>query len=168
MAKSCVVGATGRLGKVVVDTLRARGDDVVSNDYDLLNYLIFAHRYRGDPSFELEMAANVTAVVRRIDASTFPYNQDRAVVLVSSIDAVGPNVAQSLSYNVSKAALNQIARYYAKAGHIRINTVSPGTFTTDTPSVTKQQVADVIAFLCSPAASGINGQDIRVDCGASR
>lgn len=150
------------MGRVVAETFKARGDELV--DYpSQMNYLVFAHRYRNSnarPSYEREMEVNLGYVIRTIDSAVFAAG-DQAIVIVSSVSAMDPAMNQTLAYNVSKAALNQVARYYAKAGR-RINTVSPDTFTGDSPRVSKQQVANVIAFLCSAAGSGINGQDIRV------
>jgi len=141
--------------------MRARGDTLIEVD-DGPNYLVFAHRYRGQEDYSLEMTANLNNVIWMIQNLSFAELGDKSIVIVSSINAAAPTTTQSLAYNVSKAALNQVARYLAKTQPIRINTVSPATFTGDHPDVTAQEVANVIAFLCSPAASGINGADIRV------
>ncbi len=91
----------------------------------------------------------------------------------------------------SKAALNALTRYMAvelAEKNIRVNAVSPGVVATDviqhfatlseegildkiadaTPTgrlVTPEDVASVVAFLCSPAAEMICGQVITVDGG---
>jgi enoyl-[acyl-carrier protein] reductase III len=91
----------------------------------------------------------------------------------------------------SKAALNSLTRYMAvelAENNIRVNAVSPGVVATDviqhfdtlseegilekiaaaTPAgrlVTPEDVAGVVAFLCSPAAEMIRGQIITVDGG---
>jgi NAD(P)-dependent dehydrogenase (short-subunit alcohol dehydrogenase family) len=160
MYRAFVTGAGGRLGSVIVETLKQRGDDIVKHPFGV-NYLVFSHRYRGEPDYRKEIEANLNDVIKHIEGATWLVG-DRAIVIVSSIDAERPNINQSLSYNLSKAGLNQLARYYAKSQPIRINTVSPDTFTGDNPKVSTQQVANVIAFLCSPESSGINGQDIKV------
>jgi len=91
----------------------------------------------------------------------------------------------------SKAALEALIRYLAvelAPEHIVVNAVSPGVVLTDalkhfaalrdeglleqvraaTPAgrlVTPQEVAQVVAFLCTPAAAMIRGQVILVDGG---
>lgn len=91
----------------------------------------------------------------------------------------------------SKAALNALTRYMAvelAEKNIRVNAVSPGMVATDilqhfealsdegildkiaaaTPAgklVTPEDVAGVVAFLCSPAADMIRGQIITIDGG---
>ena len=99
---------------------------------------------------------------------------------------------QALGYHVAKAGLNQMMRYYAvnlgRKG-IRVNAVTPFTFLKEesrdfymknqalhdlyrkiTPlgrMATAEDSARVIAFLCSPGAGFVNGQNIYVDGGLS-
>jgi NAD(P)-dependent dehydrogenase (short-subunit alcohol dehydrogenase family) len=158
--RSFVTGASGRLGGVIVQTLADRGDEIATTRVGI-NYLIFAHRYRGEPDFAREMDANLGLVVHDLGATSWAAG-DRAVVIIASACAYKPDLTQSLAYNLSKAALNQLARYYAQCSPFRVNTVSPGTFTGPKAVVSKQEVANVVAFLCSHLSSGINGQDVRV------
>lgn len=159
---SCIIGKGGRLGSVVYKTFCDRGDRVVDEPMKI-NYLVFAHRYRGSPDFDKEMSVNVTRTIGIIEQAVFVPAGDHAVVVVSSVDAHMPNIRQSLAYNLSKAALNQLVRYFARLSvPFRINSVSPNTFTGDKPIVSGQEVANVIAFLCSPQSSGVNGQNIIV------
>lgn len=162
MIKSCIIGATGRLGDAVcialMEHLIVKPDDVITP----INYLVFAHRYRGEDNYYEEIDVNLHEIVRRINRTKWE-SGDRGIVIVSSVCATDPVVDQSLSYNISKAAQLQVARYFAKTlKNVRCNTVSPAAFTGMNPKVSIQQVASVIGFLCSPESSGINGTDIRV------
>ncbi len=158
--KTCIFGATGRLGMVIIENLTSRGDEISKNNQEI-NYLVFAHRYRGEADYGAEMEANVGLIADSIRDARWA-DGDCAIVIVASVSAMQPDIGQSLAYNLSKAAQLQLARYYAKMQPVRINTVSPATFTGPAAVISPQQVADVVAFLCSPQASGINGQDIRV------
>jgi len=115
-----------------------------------------------------------------------------SIVIVSSINSHFISKDLSVGYHVAKAALNQMARYYAVVlgpRGIRINSVSPGTvlkeenrdfyFTNQRllnfykriaprrRMGTAEEVADIIAFLLSSKAALITGQDIVADCGVS-
>lgn len=162
MTTSVIIGKGGRLGQVIANTLRIRGDHIADITQRMDN-LIFAHRYRGPESYREEMQANVEAIANIIESSRI--NRNGSIVIVSSVIATAPTLTQPLSYNLSKAAQLQLSRYYAEKLRplaIRVNSVSPDAFTGAAPKVTIQQVADVIAWLCSQQSSGVNGQDIKV------
>jgi enoyl-[acyl-carrier protein] reductase III len=99
-----------------------------------------------------------------------------------------------VAVGASKAALEAVTRYLAvelAKDNIAVNAVSPGVVLTDalkhfdavstqeeiiaravrlTPAgrlVTPEEIAEVVAFLCSPAASMIRGQVIGIDGGAT-
>ena len=98
------------------------------------------------------------------------------------------------NYNVmglAKASLEANVRYLAYTGkrQIRVNALSPGPIRTLAASgignfkrcwitnaknnplgrnVTTKEVGDVVAFICSPLASGITAQTIYVDCGFNK
>ncbi len=176
-----------RLTVVLREVMRAQGK---------LHELVCFQKYRGDgEAWDGELATSLTATKRLIErlAEEFdPMADDRAIVLVSSIASRFVAEEQPASYHVAKAGLVQMARYYATTlgpRGIRVNAVSPGTilkaesrafYLANEPLAelyrritpldrmgTAEEVAQVIAFLCSPKASWITGQNLVVDGGVS-
>ena len=160
-----------------------------------LNNLVFFQRYRGEgDDWRGEIETSLTATKNVIERliSEFDDAGDKSIVIISSVAGHLVAEEQPVSYHVAKAGLNQMARYYAVAlgpKGIRVNCVSPGTVLKDeskdfylqnkplydlyrriTPlgrMGTPEEIANVIAFLCSPKASFITGQSIVVDGGLS-
>jgi NAD(P)-dependent dehydrogenase (short-subunit alcohol dehydrogenase family) len=112
-----------------------------------------------------------------------------SIVTVASLNASRPLQGEA-PYSAAKAGVVNLTRTTALeyAPTIRANCVSPGmiataltSIITDDPAFTKvaedgtplqrigsaEEVADVIAFLCSDAAAYLTGQDLVVDGGAS-
>jgi NAD(P)-dependent dehydrogenase (short-subunit alcohol dehydrogenase family) len=159
-----------------------------------INHLIFFQRLRGAGDVwrdEIETSLTATKSVVELLQDEFAAGE-KAIVLVSSIN--GKLIAGYLpiGYHVAKAALQQMARYWAIAlggRGIRVNSVSPGTvlkeeskqfFLNDktisdlyrriTPLRrfgSAREVAKVIACLCGEQTSFVTGQDIVVDGGLS-
>lgn len=160
-----------------------------------LDYLVFCQRYRGkENSWAGEIDVSLTASKRVIEylQDQFSKGSDSGIVFVSSVfgDRVGEG--QDISYHIGKAGMNHMARFYAvnlgRKG-IRTNAVTPFTFLKEESKdfylnnmellqlyeeivplgrmATAEDSANVITFLCSPAAAFVNGQNIYVDGGLS-
>src|SRR3954447_13007248 len=110
-----------------------------------------------------------------------------SIINVSSI-ATAKGVAESSVYSASKAALESLTRTWAVefGPHVRVNTVAPGPTRTEgvladwgdrveelgqgtalRRTADPAEIAQVIAFLASPAASYVTGATIRADAGGA-
>ena len=160
-----------------------------------LSSLIFCQRFRGDEDdWEGELETSLTATKKLVErfVSQIDENNNNSIVIISSVASYFVAEEQPLSYHVGKAGLNQMVRYYAVtlgSKKIRINSVSPGLvlkeeakqfyreneslhqlYRSITPlarMATPEDIGYITAFLCSPKASFITGQDIVVDGGLS-
>jgi 3-oxoacyl-[acyl-carrier protein] reductase len=135
--------------------------------------------------WDLVMAINLSAILRANEALSF--RQGARIVCLSSTSGIAGNFGQA-NYAASKAALigyvTAAAAGFARRG-ITINAVAPGFI--ETPMTARmpfiprevgrrvnslkqggkpEDVAQLVAFLCSPAAFGITGNTIRA-CGQS-
>lgn len=162
--------------------------------------LVLLQRYRGGlaqdaavDDFQGELAVSLVATEAIVDRlrNSFP-ESGGAIVFVTSVASRAVAAEQPVGYHAAKAAMSQMARYYAatlgRAG-IRVNTVAPGAVIKEEAlewygrdaelrdlyerisplgrTGTSEEVAAVVAFLCGPDASFVNGQEIVVDGGLS-
>jgi enoyl-[acyl-carrier protein] reductase III len=143
-----------------------------------------------DKHFDWTLAANARAFLSLARAAAPQMPAGSSIVGVSSLGA-GRVLENYVLVGTSKAALEALVRYLAvelAARGVRVNAVSGGVIETEaldhfpnreqmlswslarTPAgrlVEPGDVADAVAFLCSPAAEMIRGQTIVVDGGFS-
>jgi len=211
--RSLIIGGTRGIGVVIKEILTSRGDDVstasrtISTDpkhfcIDLpdhtninenikLNYLIFAHRYRGtdwDDDFDITVKS-IDLLINRLRNN---FSSEASIVILGSNAGQFVVDEQPASYHASRAALVGLVKYYASTlGYdgIRCNLVLPTTiikpenehFFTEENQVRKmieritplrrmgtaRDVANTVEFLCSEKSSFITGQSFFVDGGLS-
>lgn len=215
MPVSVVIGGMRGIGSVIVKHLIKRGDEVytvsrsncksknhivcdisldcrpISNSIKNIDYLIFAHRYRGSDWNEM-FDVTVQGVNNVIQAVSNRFGKESSVVIISSNASQFVLDEQSAEYHSSRAALDGLMRYYAVTyggQKVRFNSILPSTlikpenvdFFTKDNKVRKMienitplnrmgsadDIANIVDFLCSQKSSFLTGNSFMADGGLS-
>ena len=186
----CDVGDKAQVDALVAQALQAHGRiDVLVNNAGIFKAADFLDVTEEDFDAVLRVNLKGSFLVAQAVAREMAKAGRGSIVNMSSVNSVLaiPNIA---SYNVSKGGINQLTRAMALAladKGVRVNAVGPGTIATElaaqavltseeaknkimmrTPLKrlgTPAEVADVVAFLASDAASYMTGEIVMVDGG---
>ena len=186
----CDVGDRHQVASALARTLAAyKGIDVLVNNAGIFKAADFLDVTEEDFDAVLRINLKGSFLMGQAVAREMAKAGRGSIVNMSSVNAVLaiPNIA---SYNVSKGGINQLTRVMALAlapYNIRVNAVAPGTIATELSAravLTSEEskakilsrtpmkrlgepgeVADVVAWLASDAASYVTGEIVVVDGG---
>ena len=186
----CDVGDKAQVDALVAQAVQAHGRiDVLVNNAGIFRAADFLDVTEEDFDAVLRVNLKGAFLVGQAVAREMARARRGSIVNMSSVNSVLaiPGIA---SYNVSKGGLNQLTRAMALAladQGIRVNAIGPGTIATELAAqavLTSEdarrrimmrtplkrlgepaEVADVVAFLASDAASYITGEIVMVDGG---
>jgi NAD(P)-dependent dehydrogenase (short-subunit alcohol dehydrogenase family) len=186
----CDVGDKAQVDALVAQTLARHGRiDVLVNNAGIFRAADFLDITEADFDAVLRINLKGAFLVGQAVARAMAQAGRGAIVNMSSVNGVLtiPTIA---SYNVSKGGINQLTRVMALAladKGIRVNAVAPGTIATElaanavltseearqrilsrTPMKRRgepSEIADVVAWLASDAASYVTGEIVTADGG---
>ena len=186
----CDVGDKAQVDALVAQTMAAHGRiDVLVNNAGIFKAADFLDVTEADFDAVLRVNLKGSFLVGQAVAREMARVRRGSIVNMSSVNGVLtiPTIA---SYNVSKGGINQLTRVMALAladQGIRVNAVAPGTIATELAAkavLTSEdakarimsrtpmkrlgepsEVADVVAWLASDAASYVTGEIVTVDGG---
>ena len=186
----CDVGDKAQVDTLVAKALLTHGRiDVLVNNAGIFKACDFLDITEADFDAVLRVNLKGSFLAGQAVARVMARQGSGSIVNMSSVNAVLtiPNIA---SYNVSKGGINQLTRVMALSladKGVRVNAVAPGTIATElaakavlTSEAAKarimsrtpmkrlgepSEVADVVAWLASDAASYVTGEIVVVDGG---
>ena len=186
----CDVGNKAQVDQLVQQALAWQGRiDVLVNNAGIFRAADFLDVTEDDFDAVLRVNVKGSFLVGQAVARAMAQASRGTIVNMSSVNGMLaiPNIA---SYNVSKGGINQLTRVMALAlapHNIRVNAVAPGTIATElaakavlTSDEAKKkilsrtplgrlgepsEIADVVAWLASDAASYVTGEIVTVDGG---
>ena len=186
----CDVGDKAQVDALVAQVMRAHGRiDVLVNNAGIFKAADFLDVTEADFDAVLRVNLKGAFLVGQAVAREMARAGRGSIVNMSSVNSVLaiPNIA---SYNVSKGGINQLTRAMALAladKGVRVNAVGPGTIATELAAqavLTSEdarnkimmrtpmkrlgepgEIADVVAYLASDAASYVTGEIVMADGG---
>lgn len=174
----------------VADAARLRTSlDEVVGAAGPVSALVFLQRFRGEgDEWQQELDVSLTATKNAIEALRTSFAPGASVVIVTSNAARLVAEEQPPGYHVAKAALVQLARYYAVVlgpSGVRVNCVTPGAVAkpgrTGDEGILELQaritplrrvgtpgdVAGCVSLLCDERAAFVTGHELVADGGLS-
>lgn len=186
----CDVGDKAQVDALVAQVLAEHGRvDVLVNNAGIFRAADFLEVTEADFDAVLRVNLKGAFLMGQAVARSMVETGGGSIIHMSSVNGVLaiPNIA---SYNVSKGGINQLTRVMALAladRRIRVNAVAPGTIATELAAkavLTSEEakhkilsrtpmkrlgepseIADVVAWLASDAASYVTGEIVTVDGG---
>ena len=186
----CDVGDQRQVEAAVAATVQAHQRiDVLVNNAGIFKAADFLDVTEADFDAVLRVNLKGSFLMGQAVARVMARAQSGAIVNMSSVNAVLA-ISTIASYNVSKGGINQLTRVMALSladKGIRVNAVAPGTIATELASKAvltsdearakimsrtpmkrlgePSEIADVVAWLASDAASYVTGEIVVVDGG---
>ncbi len=186
----CDVGVKAQVDALVAQTMKTHGRiDVLVNNAGIFKTADFLDVTEADFDEVLRINLKGSFLVGQAVAREMAKAGKGSIVNMSSVNAV-LTIPSISSYNVSKGGVNQLTRVMALVladKGVRVNAVAPGTIATELAykavltseeAKTKvmsrtpmkrlgepSEVADLVAYLASDAASYITGEIVVVDGG---
>ena len=176
--EGCLVDICSRTEEIIFDVTK---DDIkfLNNKYDILINNVGGGGRWGTETYEDftewdEVYEKNAGIARKLTMYCLPYMRSKnwgRVITIASI--YGKESGGRPWFNMAKAAeISMMKNLAGRYEGITFNSIAPGHIDIDTPTYTgkgkPQDVANIVAFLCSDKASYINGACITVDGGESK